>query len=112
MSTPRLTADFWISAYLARLRVLDIPAFIVAKGDPTAGSVIVKLTLLDGTATVFSRAYGPDGESGWARLTGEEPAPDAEAEALIRRQREFDPDIWVVEVEDRAGRPELDDPIF
>ena len=40
----RLTADIWVSAYLTRLRLQDIPAFVVAKGDLTAGTVIVKLS--------------------------------------------------------------------
>jgi hypothetical protein len=33
---------------------------------------------------------------------------EAEMDAAIARQREFDPDLWVIEVEDRAGRHLLD----
>ena len=43
--TPRLTADFWVHAYLTRLRLHDIPAFVVAKGDATAGAVMVKVNM-------------------------------------------------------------------
>ncbi|MCK5500799.1 MAG: DUF1491 family protein, partial [Tritonibacter mobilis] len=46
----RLTARFWIDAYLARLRFQDIPAFVTAHGDDTAGAVLVKLNTLDGEA--------------------------------------------------------------
>ena len=45
---PRLTAEFWVQAYLARLRLADIPAFVTARGDATAGAVMVKLNTLDG----------------------------------------------------------------
>ena len=48
----RLTADFWVHAYLARLRLADIPAFVVAHGDDTAGAVAVKLNTLDGKAAL------------------------------------------------------------
>ena len=42
MSAPRLTAEFWVKAYLARLRLAEIPAFVTARGDATAGAVVVK----------------------------------------------------------------------
>ena len=52
----RLTAGIWVSAYLARLRLADIPAFVVRRGDDTAGAVLVKLNTLDGRATCFQRS--------------------------------------------------------
>ena len=51
----RLTAEFWVHAYLARLRLVGIPAFVVAHGDDTGGAVLVKLNTLDGQATVYQR---------------------------------------------------------
>ena len=53
----RLTADFWVHAYLTRLRLADIPAFVTAKGDATAGAVLVKLNTLDGQARCFQRSF-------------------------------------------------------
>ncbi|MEM8752069.1 MAG: DUF1491 family protein [Pseudomonadota bacterium] len=103
----RLTTEFWVAAYLARLREAAIPAFLTSKGDPTAGAVLVKAATLDGRASVFERAYGPDGERVWSPLA--ENADEAEADAAIARQRGFDPDLWVIEVEDRAGRTLLDE---
>jgi hypothetical protein len=35
---------------------------------------------------------------------------EAEVDAAIARQRGYDPDLWVVEVEDRQGRHLLDEP--
>ncbi|MFN5828331.1 MAG: DUF1491 family protein, partial [Rhodobacterales bacterium] len=55
--TPRLTADFWVRAYLARLRLAGIPAYLTAKGDATAGAVLVKLATLDGAAKAFQRSF-------------------------------------------------------
>ena len=52
----RLTAEFWVKAYLTRLRLADIPAYVIARGDATAGAVLVKQSPLDGTATLFQRS--------------------------------------------------------
>ncbi|MDW3224586.1 MAG: DUF1491 family protein [Paracoccaceae bacterium] len=104
----RLTARFWIDAYLARLRVQDIPAFIVAHGDDTAGSVLVKVNHLNGHSELLQRSYDlmKDTQS-WTVLAQ---GSDAEVDENIQRQQGFDPDLWVVEVEDRQGRHLLDEP--
>ena len=104
----RLTSDIWVSAYLTRLRLSDIPSFVVARGDSTAGAVLVKLNTLDGRGIVFQRSSDlVSGVRNWMELvSGDEPDLDV----AISRQRSFDPDLWVIEVEDREGRHLLDEP--
>lgn len=107
-SVVRLTAEFWVQAYLARLRLADIPAFVTARGDATAGAVLVKQAPLDGTARAFQRSFDPmTGARTWMVLAE---GVEADVDAAIARQRAFDPDLWVIEVEDRAGRHLLDEP--
>lgn len=104
----RLAADIWVSAYLTRLRLADIPAFVTARGDATAGAVLVKLNTLDGRARAYQRSFDlRSGERTWVVLAEGE---DAAVEATLARQRGFDPDLWVIEVEDRHGRHLLDEP--
>jgi len=104
----RLTARFWVDAYLARLRLHDIPAFVVAHGDDTAGAILIKLNTLDGQAIAYMREFDlTTDKRHWAVMAeGQENHVDA----AITRQRAFDPDLWVVEVEDRQGRHLLDTP--
>ena len=105
---PRLTADFWVRAYLARLRLADIPAFVTAKGDPTAGAVLVKCATLDGRARALQRSFDlMSGARAWVVLAE---GAEADVDASIARQRRFDPDLWVIEIEDRQGRTLLDQP--
>jgi hypothetical protein len=106
----RLAAKFWVQAYMARLEFAGIPAYVVAHGDDTAGAVLVKLATLDGQAVAYQRSFDlMSGDRKWVVLSeGEEPSVDA----ALRRQREFDPDVWVIEVEDRQGRHMLDEPGF
>jgi len=57
---------------------------------------------LDGRAQAFQRSFNLlSGERAWISLAdGREP----EVDAAITRQRQFDPDLWVLEVEDKQGR--------
>lgn len=108
MSTPRLTADFWVRAYLTRLRLADIAVYVTAKGDPDAGSVLIKCATLDGQARAFTRSFDlMTGERAWMELAS---GPEAEVDATITRSRERDRDLWVIELEDRQGRTLLDEP--
>lgn len=104
----RLTADIWVSAYLTRLRLVQIPAFVVKRGDATSGSVLVKLNTLDGQACCFQRSFDLlTGERAWVVLTE---GFEKDVDASVSKQAGFDPDLWVIEVEDRDGRHLLDQP--
>lgn len=108
MAEPRLTARFWVDAYLTRLRLADIPAFVVKHGDDTAGSIVVKQSPLDGSATLSERVFDFLSEAyAWREIArGEE----REIDDQIARARARDPDLWVIEVEDREGRALLGEP--
>ncbi len=99
---PRLAAEFWVRAYLRRLQLAGIPAFVVRRGDAVAGAVLVRLDWLDGRSGVWQRSFDPvSGGRVWMVLAE---GDEAEADAVIARQTGFDPDLWVIGVEDRAGR--------
>ncbi|MBY0351059.1 DUF1491 family protein [Tabrizicola sp.] len=98
----RLAAGVWVSAYLTRLRLADVPAYVTAKGDAEAGAVVVKVALLDGTARAFERRSDlMTGARAWILLAD---GPEAEVDALLARTRARDPDLWLIELEDRQGR--------
>ena len=102
----RLTSDLWVSAYLTRLRLADIPVYVTAKGDPTAGAVLVKVATLDGKARAYQRSFDLLANARiWVVLAE---GPEPEVDALLTRQLRRDPDLWVLELEDRQGRTLLD----
>lgn len=104
----RLKTHIWVSAYLTRLRLVEIPAFVVAKGDADAGAVLVKLNTLDGNAQLFQRRFDlMTGDRVWDEIAQ---GPETDADAALSAQRRTDPDLWIIEVEDRAGRHLLDEP--
>ena len=105
VSEGRLTSEFWVAAYMARLRLADIPHFLRFRGDATAGAVLVCVNTLDGRARLYQRGMVFDGPRGWDVLSE---GTEADVEAAMVRQRSYDPDVWVIEVEDAAGRHLLD----
>jgi len=111
MTEPRLKSGLWVRALIRRCEVQAVTAMVVRKGDETAGNVYVAVNQLDGTARVYNRAFRGDGSKVWMCVTGPEPVPEREANAYVARQQEFDPDIWVVEIEDKQGRHFLDEDV-
>ncbi|MBT6093493.1 MAG: DUF1491 family protein [Rhodospirillaceae bacterium] len=107
MTEARLKAEIWIRAQIRMCDQALLPAVIRRKGDPDAGAILIKLDRLDGTCFVLSQVRDMEGRLTWMRATGEDPAPDMDGEAYIARQLKFDPDIWVLEIEDPAGRFEI-----
>lgn len=104
----RLTAEFWVQAYLTRLRLYDIPAFVVTHGDDTAGTILVKLNTLDGRAALYQRVFDILSDTRKWDILSE--GAEQSVDQALARQQSFDPDIWVIEVEDRQGRHLLDEP--
>lgn len=104
----RLASGLWVQAYLRRLYLEHIPAYVAAKGDPTAGAVIVKTTTPDGQAIARQRSYDPLADRRvWVVLAA---GAESEVDATLARQRIIDTDLWIVEVETRDGRDLLDQP--
>ena len=100
-AAPRLKAEIWVKALIRRAEAQGAAAMVVRRGDATSGIVLVKVNALDGEAEVFSPARDGDGSLIWLSKGRQ---PEADADAYIEKQRRFDPDIWVVEIEDREGR--------
>jgi hypothetical protein len=109
----RLRADIFVSAYIRRCEVENVVAMLRKRGAAEAGAIFVKVDRLDGTAALYGPA--PQTETAelgvdrlWTRMHEADfvPVPDVEAR-LVKEQR-FDPDLWIIETEDRAGRCFLD----
>ena len=108
----RLRSDFWVSAHLRRLDIEGIAAVQRRRGSPEAGAIFVKVDRLDGSGrslrpgAAIPRRYrirrrpplrGPASE-----------ASPADVEVRLGKELRFDDDLWIVEIDDRAGRHRLD----
>jgi hypothetical protein len=110
----RLKTALWVAAYLRRCQVEGVIAVVRRRGAEEAGAVFVRISRLDGTSDLFGPA--PQSEVNAAQpvdrafsaILAVQPAPDAAIEAYLAREVKFDPDVWILEVEDRGGRHFLD----
>ena len=98
-----LSTDIWVGALIRRAELAGAFAVVARKGDPRAGAVLVKaLDRRAGTARLYAEATKGDGERVWMQPVPSDAEP--ELDAYIERARRIDPDLWVVEIEDREGR--------
>jgi hypothetical protein len=111
----RFRSDMWVAAYLRRCGAEGISAVLRRRGASDAGAIFLRIDRLDGRTAL----YGPapqslevDLERGvervFMRMHDPEWTDDQGVEKRLERELSFDPDIWIVEVEDREGRPRLD----
>jgi hypothetical protein len=107
----RLKSAIWVSAYIRRCQVEGIFAAVRRHGADEGGTIFIKVNRLDGTADL----YGPPPQTAFdaadrafSAPLKTQPAPEADVEAYLARETRFDPDLWIVETEDRTGRHLLD----
>jgi hypothetical protein len=109
----RLKSSIWVAAYLRRCQTEGVFGAVRRRGAEEAGAVFVKVALLDGTAMLYTpapqTAYHDSRpiERVFAPVSAQ-PVPEQAVEERLAREIRFDPDVWIVEIEDRAGRHFLD----
>ncbi|MGP8231623.1 MAG: DUF1491 family protein [Methylovirgula sp.] len=107
----RLRSDFWVAAYLRRCGVEGAVAYLWRRGAAEAGAIFVKIDRLDGQAALFGPAPQSalgEGDRLFVQLHKQTWLDPATIEVRLKRELEFDVDLWIVEVEDRLGRNFLD----
>jgi hypothetical protein len=107
---PRLKAGIFVRALTRRAEVAGASAFVLRMGSEEAGALIIKVARLDGTALVLNQARDGKGALVWAQPLGGWTDEKRVAE-WCDKQVKFDPDLWIVEIEDRQGRAFVDEPI-
>jgi hypothetical protein len=109
----RLKTNIWVGAYLRRCQVAGVFSAVRRRGAEEAGAVFVKVATLDGNAMLYVPAPQTvyDDSRPIDRLfvpIAKEPLLEAAVEQRLTKEIRFDPDAWIVESEDKAGRHFLD----
>ncbi len=115
----RLKSGIWVAAYVRRCHIEGAFAAVRRRGAEEAGATFIKINRLDGTGTLYGPApqavfddAQPAGRIFTVILGRDAPVLDSDIEARLVREISFDPDVWIIEVEDRAGRHFLDDALI
>jgi hypothetical protein len=106
-----LPTGLWVQAHLARCTAQGTPVYVVRRGDPQTGMVLLKV-VVGRTARVFTRSRDMEGRLGWLPGLSGEAVPEFEADAFIERATKRDPDLWVLEVESRDGSHPFEGKVF
>lgn len=111
----RIKTSLWVDAHVRTCFAADMPAFVVHKGDAERGGIILKLNRFLKGVQLFEQSMDFDGNKIWRQIGNFNEDFDREndmlASEVIAKKRNFDPDIWVLEIEDMKSLYELDAPI-
>lgn len=106
-----LISQILVQALIRRAQVQGAFALVREHGDDNAGSVLVLVNTLDGKASLFGQTRNSNYDRVWENLC--QPGTDYKAaEEILSRRLKSDPDLWVVEIEDRKGRHFLTEDIL
>jgi hypothetical protein len=108
----RLRTDIWVSALIRQAENAGALVTVAKKGAVEAGTVFLIIDGGEGTSDL----YGPAPQSFFdtdrpadrvfVLLAAELALPDMETR--LSSERQFDPDLWIVEIQDRQRRPFVD----
>jgi len=102
MGNDRLPTSLWIEAALKPLADRGIYHYINNRGDPGSGLILLKLSNLEGQCKLLTlqRNFETDALE-WASALENELVAEKDADAYSARAVDIDPDLWVIEIEDR-----------
>lgn len=104
---PRLKSEIRVAALLRRAHAAGVFAVVVRRGDPDAGAIAVKVYLGERRARLFVQSRDDEGNAAW-REPFDSAVEEEKIDAYLDKERRFDADLWVIEIEDREGRTFLD----
>jgi hypothetical protein len=112
MMGQRLRTDIWVAALRRRAEAAGAYVSIARRGAEEAGTVYVLVNRGDGRCDLYGPAPQSVFEEGGSldRLFSLLAGASSEEETRTRMDQElrFDPDLWLIDIQDREGRPFLD----
>lgn len=100
-----VVTKLWVEALMRRASTHGAFSTIERVGDEMRGDVILKTRKPNGEVSLLGRAFTGSEEVAFQNLTPKNPVlTDLEAENYLKKRISYDPDIWIVEIEDKEGR--------
>lgn len=93
-----LKSKLWVDAHIRACFLADMPAYVIAKGDPDRGGILLKIDQFKAGILLLERTLDFDGNRVWRQLASG--ADALVATEKITKKLGFDEDLWVIEIED------------
>jgi len=97
--TARVTSAILVSALIRKVGSEGGTGTVLAKGDPTAGALLLLIADRGRTVAVRERGLRPDGSPGWISSGPSDLDDGAALTGYLERRRKFDADLWLVELD-------------
>ncbi|MBV8547954.1 MAG: DUF1491 family protein [Alphaproteobacteria bacterium] len=98
-----ISTEWMVAAQMRLAQMEGVPFVVLRRGSMPSSTIILRVNLLNGSSRVLLQSRLDD-ERVWMPAGGRDPMPDIDADDAMRREAQFDPDAWLLEIEDKAGR--------
>lgn len=112
MSEDRIPSALYLDAHFFRFQAEGRAYYILNKGAYASGTILLKINGIENGCRVLQQQRDMEGNLGWMILFKGQAVPEAEADSYIKRAIERDPDLWAVEIEDRALENPFEGKVF
>ena len=104
MSEPRLKAKVVVQSIVRRAANRGVFATVMHSGDDDAGAIFIKIVRGRNDCTLLAPSRRPeDDKVVRVSVLKDGVIDEMAADEHIARERRIDPDLWLVEIEDRDG---------
>lgn len=101
MSEDSLPTALWIEGHLRQLATQAVPYYIVNRGNHASGTLMLKLCAPGQGCKLLQQQRDLDGNMAWTNALPQDLVEETMADDYIRRAIARDPDVWVIEIEDK-----------
>lgn len=107
---PRIPTHVWVEAQVRAVADKGMGVYVSARGDRMGGLVLQKISDMAGQCRLLAQQRDLLGKMVWINALQDDVVEEREADAYIARARQRDPDLWVIEIEDRTMAESLPGP--
>ena len=112
MTDDRIPTSLWVEIHLRQLTTEGVPYYILNKGAPASGTVLLKINGRENGCLLLQQQRDAIGIMGWLKLFKDKAVEESEIDAYIARAVSRDPDVWVLEIEDRTLKNPFEGKVF
>lgn len=101
MSEERLPVHIQIDSTLKKLSQEGVFYYVPQRGDPHTGTILLKISDTKGECKLLTQMRDLDGKLSWFPMLESEIVAEKDADMHIAQSKDIDPDLWIIEIEDK-----------
>ena len=110
MERDRLKSSIWIQSQIRICSINNLSAYVIKKGHQDAGVIFIQINKLNGKNDIYYQTRAITGQISWSKVKNDKSFTQKEACNYLEKQKQYDPDLWILEIEDPEGKYEFVEP--